>query len=243
VAGSGRGEHLLRGRVRRGDHSPAAAGHAARERDQRRLVRESWASVQHLQISQMRALETGRVMLRATNTGVTAAVDHRGRVLARLPEFRPTFSPRPSRGAKARPPSSSPGTFLPVLLATALLALACAARAGPESVTGSRPKASRIRAFVFPCRGCPRYARHPMLTSRSHPHAPETTGPQAMRAAPAHRHGGRRRHLAHRDVLRALGPEPWRGRLRAASRAARRMPLRRQPESASSITTTSTRWC
>jgi apolipoprotein N-acyltransferase len=35
----------------------------------------------------MRALETGRTMLRATNTGVTAVVDPRGMVAARLPPF------------------------------------------------------------------------------------------------------------------------------------------------------------
>ncbi len=41
---------------------------------------DSVAPWQHLQISQMRALETGRYMLRATNTGITAIVDQRGRV-------------------------------------------------------------------------------------------------------------------------------------------------------------------
>jgi apolipoprotein N-acyltransferase len=35
----------------------------------------------------MRALETGRPVVRATNTGVTAAIDERGRVTASLPEF------------------------------------------------------------------------------------------------------------------------------------------------------------
>lgn len=45
---------------------------------------DSLALPQHLQIARMRALETGRPMLRATNTGMTAAVDARGRVLARL---------------------------------------------------------------------------------------------------------------------------------------------------------------
>jgi apolipoprotein N-acyltransferase len=35
----------------------------------------------------MRALETGRWMVRATNTGVTAAIDERGRVVAKLPQF------------------------------------------------------------------------------------------------------------------------------------------------------------
>jgi apolipoprotein N-acyltransferase len=40
---------------------------------------------QHLQFSQMRALEFQRPVVRATNTGSTAAVDHLGNVLARLP--------------------------------------------------------------------------------------------------------------------------------------------------------------
>ena len=42
---------------------------------------------QHLQASQARALETGRWMLRATNTGATAAIDEKGRVVSRLPEY------------------------------------------------------------------------------------------------------------------------------------------------------------
>jgi apolipoprotein N-acyltransferase len=42
---------------------------------------------QHLAISRLRALELQRPMLRATNTGVTAIVDHRGRVRAQLAPF------------------------------------------------------------------------------------------------------------------------------------------------------------
>jgi apolipoprotein N-acyltransferase len=48
---------------------------------------DSLAPGQHLQASQTRALETGRWMVRATNTGVTAAIDEKGRVVARLPGF------------------------------------------------------------------------------------------------------------------------------------------------------------
>jgi apolipoprotein N-acyltransferase len=46
---------------------------------------DSLALPQHLQISRMRALETGRPVLRATNTGATAIVDARGQVVAQLP--------------------------------------------------------------------------------------------------------------------------------------------------------------
>jgi apolipoprotein N-acyltransferase len=42
---------------------------------------------QHLQISRMRTLEFQRPMLRATNTGATAIIDHRGVVTAQLPPF------------------------------------------------------------------------------------------------------------------------------------------------------------
>ena len=47
----------------------------------------SMAAEQHDQIAAMRALETGRPMLRATNTGITSAIAHDGREIARLPWF------------------------------------------------------------------------------------------------------------------------------------------------------------
>ena len=42
---------------------------------------------QHLQIAQMRALEFGRPLLRATNTGVTAVVNPDGTIAEQLPQF------------------------------------------------------------------------------------------------------------------------------------------------------------
>ena len=44
------------------------------------------AAIQHDQMAQMRALESGRMMLRATNTGVTSVIDRDGRVLHMLPQ-------------------------------------------------------------------------------------------------------------------------------------------------------------
>jgi apolipoprotein N-acyltransferase len=42
---------------------------------------------QHLEISRMRALEFNRPMLRATNNGITAAIDHQGKVIVQAPQF------------------------------------------------------------------------------------------------------------------------------------------------------------
>lgn len=47
---------------------------------------DSHAAMQHNQISQMRALETGRMMLRATNTGVTSAIGSDGHIRQMLPQ-------------------------------------------------------------------------------------------------------------------------------------------------------------
>jgi apolipoprotein N-acyltransferase len=47
---------------------------------------DSYAAMQHNQLSQMRALETGRMMLRATNTGVTSVIGTDGRIRAMLPQ-------------------------------------------------------------------------------------------------------------------------------------------------------------
>lgn len=51
---------------------------------------ESAAPWQHLQMARMRALETARPMLRATNTGVSALIDHKGALLAQTALFEQT---------------------------------------------------------------------------------------------------------------------------------------------------------
>ncbi len=50
---------------------------------------DSLAPHQRIQMARMRALETGRPMLRAANTGPSALIDDRGVVLASSPEFQP----------------------------------------------------------------------------------------------------------------------------------------------------------
>ena len=48
---------------------------------------ETIAVAQHLEISRMRTLELQRPMIRATNTGATAVIDHRGVITKALPPF------------------------------------------------------------------------------------------------------------------------------------------------------------
>lgn len=50
---------------------------------------DSFAPHQHLQISQMRALETGRDVMRVTTNGVSALIDYKGNITARSVQFEP----------------------------------------------------------------------------------------------------------------------------------------------------------
>jgi apolipoprotein N-acyltransferase len=50
---------------------------------------DSTAAHQHLQISRMRALEGGRMLLRAANDGISAIIGPDGRITSTLPRFQP----------------------------------------------------------------------------------------------------------------------------------------------------------
>ena len=82
----------------------------------------SIAPQQHLQISQARALETGRYVLRATNTGMTAIIDQRGNVLQAAPEFTRAVVNRDVQGYVGATPFVRWGN-LPIILLSLVLAL------------------------------------------------------------------------------------------------------------------------
>ena len=86
---------------------------------------DSLALDQHLQISRMRALETGRPMLRATNTGATAIIDARGRVTAALPHVTRGTLDGLVQGMAGRTPYVRFGD-LPVLALLAAIVIAAA---------------------------------------------------------------------------------------------------------------------
>ncbi|MGD8498604.1 MAG: apolipoprotein N-acyltransferase, partial [Chromatiales bacterium] len=83
---------------------------------------DSLAPHQHLEFARLRALENGRAMVRSTNTGISALIDHRGRVLASIPSF-----VRGAASAEIQPrvgmtPYSRFGSVPVLLLAAAMLA-------------------------------------------------------------------------------------------------------------------------
>ncbi|MBI2295532.1 MAG: apolipoprotein N-acyltransferase [Betaproteobacteria bacterium] len=84
----------------------------------------SIAPQQHLQISQARAIETGRYMLRATNTGVTAAINPRGEVVATAPEFTTASVTYRVQGYGGSTPYVRWSNYAVLVLCLALLALA-----------------------------------------------------------------------------------------------------------------------
>lgn len=83
----------------------------------------SIALPQHLQISQMRALETARPMLRATNTGATAIIGPKGDVLKAMPAFERGSLDAQVQGYTGQTPFILWGNKAIVLLAFAILGL------------------------------------------------------------------------------------------------------------------------
>jgi apolipoprotein N-acyltransferase len=83
---------------------------------------DSLAPAQHLQIARMRALETARMHLTATNTGITAAIGRDGAVLAQLPQFSEGRLEVAARGYRGATPYVRYGDWLAIGLAAAIAA-------------------------------------------------------------------------------------------------------------------------
>jgi len=83
---------------------------------------------QHLAAARLRAVEEGLPLLRAANTGITAAFDGRGRELARLPRAEAAFLPVQLPGAFNFTVYARLGLAIPVMLATVSLLIAFGSR-------------------------------------------------------------------------------------------------------------------
>jgi apolipoprotein N-acyltransferase len=88
----------------------------------------SLAARQHNQIAAMRALETGRTLLRATNTGITSAIGPDGREFARLPWFTRGILEVEVTGREGKTPYVGWGDAVAIVLALALLLAATGVR-------------------------------------------------------------------------------------------------------------------
>ncbi len=85
---------------------------------------KSIGPLQHLQMAQMRALETGRYMVRSTNTGMTAIVDPQGHILKQLPQFEQVNLTGDIRAMRGATPFMLAGISIVFALALPMLALA-----------------------------------------------------------------------------------------------------------------------
>ncbi len=77
---------------------------------------------QHMQMAQMRALETGRYLIRGTNDGITAVVDPQGKITDQLPQFERGVLKSEVYAMKGLTPLMQYGT-LPFLILSGLIVL------------------------------------------------------------------------------------------------------------------------
>ena len=84
---------------------------------------DSIAPHQHLQIARMRAVETGRYMLRATNTGISAVVGPDGGVIESSPQFETHVLRATIRPRTGGTPYTAVGNVGVVLIAAAMLGI------------------------------------------------------------------------------------------------------------------------
>lgn len=96
---------------------------------------------QHLDMARVRAMETGRYLLRVTGTGITAAVDPGGRIIDRLPKYEAGFLDVSVPRLAGATPYVRYGEWPVVLLC---LLLGVALPAAVRIRTGGRPAATPL---------------------------------------------------------------------------------------------------
>jgi apolipoprotein N-acyltransferase len=88
----------------------------------------SIAPDQHLQIARLRALETGRWLIRATNNGISALMDSQGRVRAQAPRYQSAVLVGEVQGMQGLTPYQRTGVWPALLIALLFCGLALTPR-------------------------------------------------------------------------------------------------------------------
>ena len=85
---------------------------------------DSLAPHQHLQMARMRAVESQRYMVRATNTGISAIIDQRGVIKTRSPQYKTAVTDGDLQPLKGATPYTFWGDWLVLLLMPTLIVAA-----------------------------------------------------------------------------------------------------------------------
>lgn len=91
---------------------------------------------QHFEMARMRAVETGRWLLRDTNNGITGIVDPQGKVVSRLPQFTRQVLIGSYRPMEGRTPFMVAGIWPAMLVSLAFVALGRRRRKQREGIAG-----------------------------------------------------------------------------------------------------------
>jgi apolipoprotein N-acyltransferase len=110
---------------------------------------ESLAPHQHLRIARLRALETGRYLLRATNTGISAVIGPRGSIVAQSPQFETHVLTQEVRAYKGLTPYARWGNWGVVSLITVVFLILLIVHRVIQSRPAERPEnAQQGRAAI-----------------------------------------------------------------------------------------------
>ena len=103
---------------------------------------ESIGPWQHAEIAQTRALENRKPVLRVTNNGITASIDHRGNVVDALPQFQASALRTEITGMSGTTPFNNYGNWPILFAAVCTLVVACQWLRGiekPPSLSNKSP--------------------------------------------------------------------------------------------------------